>query len=121
MISRIKLEHMYILTVLHGRLDLGGQAAKSWDVGYASNYNIVLICYIQQAQTLQQFWVSYMLNVFSTNLVPAPSFGTIQRCIGARENFLGPIAGAKGGNADRQRDGNARIAVIELGLFDHGA
>jgi toxin ParE1/3/4 len=32
-IYRIKSEHVYIVTVLHGSRDLGGQAPKPWDVG----------------------------------------------------------------------------------------
>ena len=31
-IYRIKPEHVYIVTVLHGSRDLGGQAAKPWEV-----------------------------------------------------------------------------------------
>jgi len=31
-IYRIKPEHVYIVTVLHGSRDLGGQAVKPWEV-----------------------------------------------------------------------------------------
>lgn len=31
-IYRIKSEHVYIVTVLHGSRDLGGQAVKPWEV-----------------------------------------------------------------------------------------
>lgn len=32
-IYRIKPEHVYIVTVLHGGREVSGQAAKPWDVG----------------------------------------------------------------------------------------